>query len=166
MKKTDVLKTFCRKNYISRSVFGELQFTQIPFNFKTSCCCLRIKGLGVKLCVTFLLFLFLKELWRFKAKKSLTSFLLNKNVNFNKDEIKSKLENLTQSLRETNLELCFSSYMTRKPKVKQWWVGAIERKKRKLFVKFIFFEEKFFNSCVLSQDIVYWIHFQNIHALI
>ena len=139
MKKTDVLKTFCRKNYISRSVFGELQFTQIPFNFKTSCCCLRIKGLGVKLCVAFLLFSIWKEVWRFKAKKSLTCFLLNKNVNFNKNEIKSKLENLTQSLRETNLELCFSSYMSRKPKIKQWWVGAIERKKRVLFVKFFFF---------------------------
>ena len=139
MKKTDVLKTFCRKNYISRSVFGELQFTQIPFNFKTSCCCLRIKGLGVKLCVAFLLFSIWKEAWRFKAKKSLTCFLLNKNVNFNKNEIKSKLENLTQSLRETNLELCFSSYMSRKPKIKQWWVGAIERKKRVLFVNFFFF---------------------------
>ena len=144
MKKTDVLKTFSCKNYISRSVFGELQFTQISFNFKTSCCCLRIKGLGVKLCVTFLLFSIWKEVWRFKAKKSLTCFLLNKNVNFNKNEIKSKLENLTQSLRETNLELCFSSYMSRKPKIKQWWVGAIERKKRVLFAKFFFFWSKVF----------------------
>ena len=31
-------------------------FTQISLNFKTSCCNLKIKGLGAKLCVIFLLF--------------------------------------------------------------------------------------------------------------
>ena len=31
--------------------------------------------------------------------------LLNKNINFNKDETESKMENPTHSLRETNLVL-------------------------------------------------------------
>ena len=44
------------KNFIARTVFGELQLTQISLNFKTSCCNLEISGLGAKLCVSFLLF--------------------------------------------------------------------------------------------------------------
>ena len=38
------------------SVFGELQLKQISLNFKTSCCSLKIRGLGAKPCVAFLLF--------------------------------------------------------------------------------------------------------------
>ena len=60
--------------------------------------------------------------------------------------------------------LCFSSYKNRKLKVKLWWVGARKRKKRAFFVPFILSEGNFFNICVLSQCIVYWIHFQNIHT--
>ena len=44
------------KNLFTRSVFGELHLTQILLNFKTSCCNLKIRGLGAKLCVAFLLF--------------------------------------------------------------------------------------------------------------
>ena len=40
---------------VTRSVFVELQLTQISLNFKT-CCNLKIRGLGAKLCVAFLLF--------------------------------------------------------------------------------------------------------------
>ena len=47
------------KKFVSRLVFGELQLTQILLNFQTSCCNLKIRGLGVKLCVAFLLFFFL-----------------------------------------------------------------------------------------------------------
>ena len=60
--------------------------------------------------------------------------------------------------------LSFSSYKNRKLKVKRWWVGARERKKRVFFVPFLLFEGIFFNICVLSQCIVYWINFQNIHT--
>ena len=42
--------------------------------------------------------------------------LSNKNVNLNKKETESKMENPTHSFRETNL--CFSSYKSRKLKVK------------------------------------------------
>ena len=71
--------------------------------------------------------------------------------------------NPTHCFRERE-SLCFSSYKNRKLKVKLWWVGARERKKRAFFVPFILSEGNFFNICVLSQCIVYWIHFQNIHT--
>ena len=56
--KTDVLKTsiFHSLKFVSRSIFGELQLTQVSLNFKTSCCNLKIRGIGVKLRVAFLLF--------------------------------------------------------------------------------------------------------------
>ena len=88
--------------------------------------------------------------------------LLNKNINF----IKTK-RNRKWKIPHTVLErrtLCFSSYKNSKLKVKLWWVGARERKKRAFFVPFILSEGNFFNICVLSQCIVYWIHFQNIHT--
>ena len=44
------------KKFVARSIFGELQLTQISLNFKTSCCNLKIRGLGAKMCVAFLLF--------------------------------------------------------------------------------------------------------------
>ena len=47
--------------------------------------------------------------------------LLNKNKNFNKNEIKSKMENPTPSFRENSKgvgSLCFSYYKNRKLKVK------------------------------------------------
>ena len=55
----------------SRSVFGDIQCRQTPLNFQTSCCNLIIRGTGANLCAAFLLFLFWKELWRFKAKDSM-----------------------------------------------------------------------------------------------
>ena len=42
--------------------------------------------------------------------------------------------------------------------------GACERKKRAFFVLFILSEGKFFKICILSQCIVHWIHFLNIHT--
>ena len=63
------------KKFVTRSVFGELQLTQISLNFKTSCCNLKIRGLGAKLCVAFLLFWFWKELWHFKVKESMKNIL-------------------------------------------------------------------------------------------
>ena len=44
------------KKFVSRSVFGELKLTQISLNFKTSCCNLKIRGLGAKECLAFRLF--------------------------------------------------------------------------------------------------------------
>ena len=44
------------KFFFSWSVFGQLQLTQTSLNFKTSRYNLKIRGLGAKLCVAFLLF--------------------------------------------------------------------------------------------------------------
>ena len=38
------------------------------------------------------------------------------------------------------------------------------RKKEGIFYTVCFVQRSFFNICVLSQFIVYWIHFQNIHT--
>ena len=56
--------------------------------------------------------------------------------------------------------MCFGSYKNHKLKVKLWWVGDCERKKRGFFVPFILSEWIFLKIC-LSQFVVYWIH---IHA--
>ena len=93
-----------------------------------------------------------------------TFILFNKNMSFNKIETESKMGNPLIVLERWTL--CFSSYKNRKLKVKLWWVGARERKKKAFFVLFIFFEWICFKICVLSQCVVYWIHFQNIHTLL
>ena len=130
---------------------------KISLNFKTSYCNLKISGLGAKLWVAFRHFNFEKNYDVLKSKTP--CILLNKNINFNKNETESRMKNPTHSFKRRTL--CFSSYKNRKLKVKLWWVGARERKKRAFFVPFILSEGIFFNICVLSQCIVYWIHFQN-----
>ena len=88
--------------------------------------------------------------------------LLNKNINFNKTK-----QNWKWKIPNTFLErqtLCFSSYQNHKLKVELWWVGVCERTTRAFFVPFILSEQNFFKICVLSQCIVYWIRFQNIHT--
>ena len=50
----DVLKTLKFKEFISRSVFGELQLRETSLNFKNSFCNLKIRGLEENLSVTFL----------------------------------------------------------------------------------------------------------------
>ena len=93
-----------------------------------------------------------------KSKSS--CILLNKNIiNFNKNETESKMGNPTEVLKRQTL--CFTC---RKLKLKLWWVGARERKNWVFFVRLILSKGIFFNICVLSQCIVYWIHFQNIHT--
>ena len=69
--------------------------------------------------------------------------LLNKNVNFNWNETKSKIQNP----RETN-RVFQSSYKNRKLKVKLWWAGARKRKKKAFFVPFILFKGK--HLCFIS----------------
>ena len=68
--------------------------------------------------------------------------------------------NHTHNFRDT---LCFSSYMNRKLKIKLWWIGAGE-KKGDISCAVYFVQRNFFNICVLSKFIVYWIHFENIHT--
>ena len=72
-------------------------------NFKTSCCNLKIRGLGAKLCVAFLYFNFDMNYDALKSKSPCIS--LNKNINFSKNETESKMENPTHSFREKKLVL-------------------------------------------------------------
>ena len=51
LRKNGILKKLCLQ--VS---FWEPQLTQVLLNFKTSCCNLKIRRLGAKLCVAFLLF--------------------------------------------------------------------------------------------------------------
>ena len=44
------------KKFVTRTVFGEIQLTQMSLNFTTSSSNLKIRGLGAKLCVAFWLF--------------------------------------------------------------------------------------------------------------
>ena len=60
--------------------------------------------------------------------------------------------------------LFFNSRKNRKLKVKLWWVGARERQKRAFLYRFFLPKGNFFKICFLSQCIVYWTCFQNIHT--
>ena len=61
--------------------------------------------------------------------------------------------------------MCFSSYKNRKLKVKLWWVGACERKKRAFFVPFVSSEGNFL-TFVLFQCVVHSIHYTRIYILL
>ena len=91
------------KQLVTRSVFRELHFTQISLNVKTSCCNLKIRGLGAKVCVW--LFYYFNFERNYNVLKPNSCILLNKNVNFNKKKTELKIRNPTDSCRETNLEL-------------------------------------------------------------
>ena len=88
--------------------------------------------------------------------------MLNKNVNFKKTR-----RNRHGKIPETGLEtqtLCFSLYKNWELKVKLWWVGELAKEKRVHFLYSLFCPKNYFLTCVLSQCIVYWIDFQNIHT--
>ena len=107
--------------------------SDISPNFRTSCCNLNIRGLGAKLCLAFLLFLFSKELWRFEVRVHV--FVEKKIYKVNKNETESKMENPTHTFR-ARWTMCSNSYKNCNLKVKLWWVGARERKnsvKKSLF---------------------------------
>ena len=94
--KITIEKNWLSRNFVSRSVFGEHQLMQISQNFKTSCCNLKIRDLGTKQCVEkFYYFNFERNYDVFKLKRPY--ILLTKNINFNKNEIESKMENSTHS---------------------------------------------------------------------
>ena len=65
---------------------------------------LKINGLGAKVPIAFLSFFFLSTLLNYNILKSQNPFcLLKKNINFNKHEMKSKIENPTHTLKEMSL---------------------------------------------------------------
>ena len=87
------------------------------------------------------------------------SILLNKNINFNKNKTESKMQNPTHQFKETNLVLQLIEESQIKSETVMSWSSW--KKKEGIFVPFILSKRKFFSICVLSQFIVYWIHFQN-----
>ena len=79
--------------------------------------------------------------------------LLNENINSNKNETESKMENPIQSFRGTNLVLqLIEEWQITGRTVMSW---RSQKKKEDIFVPFIFSEGNFLNICVLSQCIVY-----------
>ena len=87
---------------------------------------------------------------------------LNKNTNFHKNETKSKMEYPTNSFSETNLVLQLIKESQIKCKTVMSWSSW--KKKEVIFCTVYSAQRKFFNICVLSQCIAYWIHCQNIHV--
>ena len=87
------------------------------------------------------------------------SILLNKNINFNKNKTESKMQNPTHQFKETNLVLQLIEESQIKSETVMSWSSW--KKKEGIFVPFVLSKRKFFSICVLSQFIVYWIHFQN-----
>ena len=55
---TNVFNPVKEINRLKKEIYRLLRkdITQISFNFKTSCCNLKIRRVGAKLCLTFLLF--------------------------------------------------------------------------------------------------------------
>ena len=88
--------------------------------------------------------------------------LLNKNINFNKNETDNRKWKITHTVLGRR-RLCFSLYKNRKLKVKLM-IWSSRKKIEGIFCTAYFVWRKFFNLCALSQGIVYWIHFQNIHT--
>ena len=78
-----------------------LQLTKLSLNFKTSCCNFKIRGLDAKLCG----FLFEFERNHDVLKSKSPCILLNKNINFSKNETELKMEDPTHSFSEKNLVL-------------------------------------------------------------
>ena len=124
------------------------------FHFLSSKNCnLKIRGLGTKQCV-WIFYYFYFERNYYILKSMCPCILLNK--------IKAKWIRKWK-IPHTVLERR-TLYKNRKLKVKLSWVGARKRKQKAFFVPFILSEGNFFNICVLSECIVYWIHFRNIHT--
>ena len=82
-----------------------LQLTQTSLNFKTPRCNLKVKGLGAKACVAFLLFWFWKELWRFKVDESILFVEQRYKLSYSKNKTELKMENPTHTFRDANLVL-------------------------------------------------------------
>ena len=145
------------KKLVFRSVLGELQLRKISLNYKTSCCNLKIRDLGAKLCGLSIVFILKGIMIKSQKAKSPCQrkspcFLLNKNI---KKRRNRKCEILHRILGR--LTLCFSSYKNCKLKVKLWWTGAGKKKKKNsaFFATLIFSAGYFFKICVLSQCIVH-----------
>ena len=95
MRKTDSKLQFSKsQKFVFSSVFGELQLAQISWNLKISCWRWKIRDLGVKLWVAYFNF---DRNYDILKSKSPWCILFNKNINFNKIETESEMENPIQT---------------------------------------------------------------------
>ena len=122
---------------------------------------LKYQRSGSKTVCSFSIILILKGVVTFWSQRA-HAFSWTKTQTLIKTKQNRKWKNPTHSFRKTNL--VFSSHMNCNWKVKLWWVGARKGKKRVIFVPFVLSEGNLFNIYILSQCMVYWIHFQNIHT--
>ena len=81
------------KKFIYRSVFRELQLTQISLNFQNFLLQLKNQRSGSRV---WLFYYFYFETNYDVLKSKSLYFLLNENINVNKNETESKIENPTQ----------------------------------------------------------------------
>ena len=79
--------------------------------------------------------------------------ILNKIINFNKNETELKMENHTQSFREMNLKLQFLLKSWILSKTAMSW--SSRKKKEYIFCNAYFVRRKIFNICVFSYCAVY-----------
>ena len=122
------------KKFVSRSVFGELQLTQMLLNFQTFCCNLKSREVWEQTCLwLFCYFDFERNYDVLKSKNP--CILLNKNINFIKNETESKMENLTHSFREMNLLLQLVQELQINSKTVM--SSSSRKKKNAFFVTFI-----------------------------
>ena len=92
------------KNLSPSQFLGKPRLTQISFNFKNSCWNSKIREIWEQNCVWLFYYFNLERNYEVLKSKS-SCILLNKNINFNKNETKSKMDNPTTSFRETNFAL-------------------------------------------------------------
>ena len=78
------------KVFFTRSVFGELQLTQVSLNFKTTCCNLKSK-VWEHSCVSLFYYFDFERNYDVLMSKN-PCILLNKNMNFNLNAMESKME--------------------------------------------------------------------------
>ena len=88
------------KSLSSNQIFWELQLTQISLNFQTSCCNLKIRALGAKLCVAWYYFYFERNCDDLMSRSP--CFLLEKTIKINKNETESKIVNPVHTFKEMN----------------------------------------------------------------
>ena len=81
-----------------------------------------------------------------------------------KNETESKTDNPAHSFRETSLVVQLIWELQIKGKIVMSCISRV--KKEGIFCTVYFVRRKFFLIFVLSQCIVYWIHFQNIYTFI
>ena len=92
------------KKFVTRSVFGEFQLTQMSLKFKSSCSNLKIRGTWEQNYVwLFYYFNFERSCGILTSKIPCT--LLNKIINLNKNKTEMKKENLSHSFKKTTLVL-------------------------------------------------------------